>query len=223
MMTAFSAAQAQQPMAPMQMQPAGAPTTNAATKTLPPPIPDTYGRYGKILTPGDEMAHPVKLKMPFPGVGEVKIPNQDELSMRDKLEQLSKLSDADIRLQLELWPAYGKMTLRDEGTMLQRIQDFRDYRTRMAMQKAHDMGLLTLTPEQKVRFEKDYWDQRLQMDHDLAQQFEPILQAREQKLQDNLFREFSSASAGPTVPVPKPPAGAPPKTVVAEPMAQAPR
>jgi hypothetical protein len=175
--------------------------TNAAPVVRPP---DTLGRYGKILTPGDDMGHPLKLKMPFPGVGEVKVPNQDELNMRDKLEQLAKLSDSDIHLQLDQWPAFGKMSLRDEGAMLQRIQDFRDYRTRVAMQKAHDMGLLTLTPEQKVSFEKDYWDKRLQMDRDLAKQFEPVLRAREQKLEDELFREFSSVGPGPMAQAPPP-------------------
>jgi len=94
--------------------------------------------------------------------------------------------------------------------MLQRIQDYRDYHARVALQKANDMGLLSLTPEQKVRFEKDYWDHRLQMDRDLAKQFEPILRAREQKLQDELFREFSSASPGPLAQAPQPGPGGPP-------------
>jgi hypothetical protein len=213
---------AQQPMTPAPMTPA--PTAPAQAKPVPAkalatnpalvvPLPDTLGRYGKILTPSDEMSHPLKLKMPFPGVGEVKVPNQDELNMREKLEQLGQLSDSDIRMQLAKWPAYNVMSLRDEGAMLQRIQDFRDYRTRVAMQKAHDLGLFsTLMPDQKVRFEKDYWDKRLQMDHDLAKQFEPILRAREQKMQDELFREFSSASPGPVVQAPKPPPPAPPPT-----------
>jgi hypothetical protein len=239
-MASFSTAlQAQTPMAPtstVAAQPTPAPAKTPATNAAPPFPPDTLGRYGKILQPGDEVAHPLKLKMPFPGVGEVKIPNQDEVNMRDKLEQLAKLSDADIRLQLNQWPAFGKMTLRDEGTMLQRIQDFRDYRTKVAMQKAHDLGLLsTMTPDQKVRFEKDYWDKRLQMDRDLAKQFEPIFKARQQKLQDELFREFSSASPGPVAQAPKPAPPVPPSVAQAktaasatdtaspQPMAQAPR
>jgi hypothetical protein len=223
---------AQSPMAPMEVTPAPAktPATNAAP-VIPLPPPDTLGRYGKILTPSDEISHPLKLKMPFPGVGEVKVPNPDELNMRDKLEQLAKLSDSDIRLQLAQWPAYGRMNLRDEGGMLQRIQDFRDYRTKVALQKAHDMGLLTLTPDQKVRFEKDYWDKRLQMDHDLAKQFVPIFRAREQKLQDELFREFSAVSVGPVAQAPKPPQTPPPVApikaaavhVLSPPLAQAPR
>lgn len=202
------------PMAPAPMQappaPAKTPATNAAPVVPPVPPPDTLGRYGKILMPSDEMSHPLKLKMPFPGVGEVKVPNPDELNMREKLEQLAKLSDSDIRLQLEQWPAYSRMNLRDEGAMLQRIQDFRDYHTRVAMQKAHDMGLLTLTADQKVRFEKDYWDKRVQMDRDLAKQFEPIFRAREQKLGDELFREFSAVSLVPAMQVPKPPSAPPP-------------
>jgi hypothetical protein len=156
------------------------------------------------------MGHPLKLKMPFPGVGEVKVPNQDEMNMREKLEQLAKLSDEDIHAQLEKWPAYGKMSLRDQGAMLQRIQDFRDYRTNVAKARAHDMGLLTLLPDQQARFEKEYWDKRLQMDHELAKQFEPIFRARQQKLQDELYREFSSPSLSVGPPPPKPPAPAPP-------------
>ena len=159
----------------------------------------------------------------------MKVPNQDELNVRMKLEQLANLSDADIRSQLEQWPAYGKMSLRDEGALLQRIQDFRDFRTKIALQKAHDMGLLTLTQEQKVRFEKDYWDKRLKLDQDLAKQFTPIYVAREQKMQDELFREFSSASQGPMAQVPKP--QMPPPVVTAkaavttsaQPVAQAPQ
>jgi hypothetical protein len=196
---------------PMQVTPAPAktPATNAAPVVRPP---DSLGRYGKILMPSDQVEHPLKLKLPFPGVGEVKVPNPDELNMRDKLEQLAKLSDADIHLQLDQWPAFGNMSLRDQGAMLQRIQDFRDYRSRVAMQKAHDMGLLTLMPDQKARFEKDYWDKRLKMDHDLAKQFDPIFRAREQKLQDELFREFSSVSQGPVVQAPKSTPPVPPPT-----------
>jgi hypothetical protein len=196
------------------------PSATPPPPVLPPLIPDTYGRYGKILLPGDESAHPVKLHMPGPGFGEVKVPRGDELAMREKLEALWKLSDEDIRAQLEQWPAFGKMTLRDEGAMLQRIQDFRDYRTRIAQQRAHDMGLSTLTPEQKARFETEYWDKRMQMDRELCKQFEPVYKAREQKLQDELFREFSTASPGPVPPKPPaPPAVNKPVVVSAPPPA----
>ena len=176
-----------------------APATNAA----PNVPPDTLGRYGKIVTPSDQPEHPLKLKLPFPDAGQVKIPSQDELVMRDKLEQLAMLSDDQIRKQLGKWPAYGKMNLRDQGQMLQRIQDFRDFRTNTAKGKAHDMGLLTLTPDQFARFEKEYWDKRLQMDNDLAKQFEPIYKAREQQMQDDLYREFSALNPAPAAPVPK--------------------
>jgi len=173
--------------------------------------PETLGQYGKILAPGDQPAHPLKLKLPFPDVGQVKIPSPDELVMRDKLEKLAMLSDAEIRAQLDKWPAYGKMTLRDQGLMLQRIQDFRDFRTNVARGKAHDMGLLTLTPAQFDRFQTDYWNKRLAMDNELAKQFTPIYKAREQKMQDELYREFSAVSRGPVAQTPKPAApGAPP-------------
>jgi len=232
---------AQQPMTPAPMAPAQAtsapaktPATNAAPVGLPP---DTLGQYGKILSPSDQMAHPLKLKMPFPGVGEVKVPTQDELTMREKLEQLAKLSDEDIHAQLEKWPAYGKMNLRDQGAMLQRIQDFRDYRSNVAKAKAHDMGLLTLLPDQQARFEKEYWDKRLLMDRNLAKQFDPIIRAAQQKMEGDLFREFSSAGLMPLAQAPKPPqasapvtqnkaAGSVPATNMtqpAQPIAQAPR
>jgi hypothetical protein len=194
---------------PAPTPPAPTAMTNAAP-VLPPA--DTIGQYGKILGPSDEVAHPLKLKTPFfPGLGEVKIPRQDEFTMRDKLEQLAQLSDDEIRKQLDQWPAYSKMNLRDEGLMLQRIQDFRDYRTKTAMQKAHDMGLLTLTVDDKVKFEKAYWIARLQMDKDIAKQVQPIVAQHEQKLKDQLFREFSKASPGPIASVPgnKPPANKP--------------
>jgi hypothetical protein len=233
LMACFSASlRAQQPMAPMQGTPAKTPATSAAPVVAPhPPIPDTLGQYGKILSPSDQVMHPLKLKMPFPDVGEVKIPSQDELNMREKLEQLAKLSDAEIRTQLAQWPAFSKMSLRDEGAMLQRIQDFRDYRSNVAKAKAHEIGLLTLLPDQQARFEMEYWDKRVQMDRDLARQFEPIFKAREQKLKDELFREFSSVNQGPVAQAPKPPpankpAQAPaPATSVVQPMqpiAQAP-
>ena len=181
------------------------PATNAAP-ILPP---DTLGKYGKIVAPGDQPAHPLKLNLPLPTVGEVKIPSADELNMRDKLEQLATLSDADIRSQLAKWPAYGKMSLRDQGSMLMRIQDFRDYRSNVANRKAHDMGLLTLTPEQLAKFEKDYWDKRLVMDHDLAMQFTPIFKAAEQKMRDDLYRKYSVVSQGPIAQAPKPAPSAP--------------
>ena len=201
---------AQQPM--MASTPsAKAPATNA-TSAIPPA---TLGQYGKILAPGDQPAHPLKLRLPFPDVGQVKIPSADELVMRDKLEQLAMLSDADIRTQLDKWPAYGKMTLRDQGSMLMRIQDFRDFRTNTAKAKAHDMGLLTLTPPQFDRFQTEYWNKRLQMDNDLAKQFTPVYRAREQKMQDELYREFSAVSSGPMAQGPKPgaPASKPPGPV----------
>ena len=85
------------------------------------------------------------------GAGEVKVPTPDELSMREKLEQLAKLSDDEIHVQLEQWPAFSKMSLRDQGTTAAAcIQDFRDYRARVAVQTARDLGLRSaLTPDQK--------------------------------------------------------------------------
>jgi hypothetical protein len=220
----------------MSTPPAKAPSTNSAaakppviSPALPPAMQNTLGRYGNILAPGDQVSYPLKLKLPFPSDAEVRVPKPDDLVKRQKLEELARLSDDDLRKQLAQWPAYGKMSLRDQGSMLQRIQDFRDYHARVAQQKAHDMGLLTLTTDQKTKFEKEYWDQRLKLDEDLAKQFQPIYQAREQKMNDALFREFSSSAPAPAPPAPKPaPAGQPVKPVAstvtnaAPPIAQAP-
>jgi hypothetical protein len=206
---------AETPMAPTPAPPAApvkpaspgtaSAKTTATTNAPAAMAPDALNRYGSIIVPSDEAMHPLRLRLPFPGVGEVKVPNQGELTMREKLEQLATLSDDDIHMQLSKWPAYSKMNLRDQASMLARIQDFRDYRSKIAQQKAHDMGLLTLTDEQKKKFEKDYWDNRLKMDRDLARQFEPIYKDREQKFKDELYREYSSTSGVPVAQGPQPP------------------
>ena len=199
------------PKAPVPPPPANKPP--GAPQTPPPPVPDTFNRYGKIWAPSDDVAHPIKLNVQFPGVGEMKIPTQDELNVRDKLEQLATLSDEDIRAQLALWPPYAKMKLADEGQLLMRIQSFKDQRTKIASDKARDLGILdSLTPAQKAKFEKEYWDKRLKMDHELAKQLEPIVKAREQKMDDELFREFSTVGTA----VPPPPAPKPPGTPLAQ-------
>jgi hypothetical protein len=201
--------------------PVHAATTNAAPaapaspapmtgKPAVTPVPEDYfQRYGKILQPGTEPEHPLKLgPTPFPDVGQIKIPTQEELAMRDKLERLVTLSDEDIRQDLEKWPAFSKMSLGDEGLLLMRIQQFKDRRWQVAQKRAHDMGLLTLKPDQFQRFEKEYWDKRLQIDREMAKQFEPIFKAHETEIEEQLFREFST----PGQPVPSAPAKpAPPK------------
>ena len=75
----------------------------------------------------------------------MKVPSQEELSVRDKLEQLATLSDDDIRAQLALWPPYAKMKLADEGQLLMRIQQFKEQRTKIAMDKAHRTRPVELT------------------------------------------------------------------------------
>jgi hypothetical protein len=167
------------------------PEAKAATPTPTPPKEDYFSRYGNILSPGDAAAHPFKLTMPFPDVGEVKVPSQAELKMRDKLEELATLNDDQIREQLQQWPPFSKMSLADEGSMLMRIQQFKDRRHKVAMDARTRLGLSTLTQPQNDQFEKEYWDKRLQMDRDVAKQFEPILHDHEQKFEEDLFRQFS--------------------------------
>jgi hypothetical protein len=99
------------------------------------------------------------------------------------------------------------MSLRDEGQLLMRIQLFKEMRSKVAKDKAHELGLTNLTPDQQARFEKDYWSKRLQVDRELAKQFEPALKAREQKMKEELFREFSTPGVAgvPAPQKPKPP------------------
>jgi hypothetical protein len=191
--------------APSAAKPPAVATAKPAAAPLPPGMQNTLGRYGNIVSPGDQVAYPLRLRLPLPNEAEVHIPKPDDLTKRAKIEALANLSDDDIRKQLAAWPVYVKMSLHDQGAMLQRIQDFRDYHAKVAMQKAHDMGLSTLTPPQQAKFEKEYWDQRLKLDEDLAKQFQPIYQARVQTMDAQLFREFSSAMPGPAPATPKPP------------------
>jgi hypothetical protein len=170
-----------------------APPAPAPAKPVIPPVPvDYFQPYGKILSPGTEPSHPLKLAMPFPDVGQVKIPGADEVALRDKIERLTTLSDDDIRKELANWPAFRQMSLADEGAMLMRIQMFKDHRAKQAQDCAHNLGLLTLTPAQMDKFTQEYWEKRLQMDRDLAKQFAPIYKAREAQLEEQLFREYST-------------------------------
>jgi hypothetical protein len=179
-----------------------------AGKPVIPPVPqDDFQKYGKIIAPGTEPAHPLKLEMPLPDVGQIKIPSQGELDMRAKLEHLITMSDDEIRQALAKWPAFDKMSLADEGAMLMRIQQFKDRRAKIAQDRAHALGLLTLKPDQLARFEQEYWDKRLQIDRDMAKQFEPIFQARETQIEEQLYREFSTP--GKPVPPPAAPAAQP--------------
>ena len=190
------------------------PTASAAPAKNPvPPVQEDYfQRYGKILAPGTEPAHPLKLAMPFPDVGQIKIPSQEEIDMREKLEHLATMSDADIRQDLEKWPAFDKMSLADEGSMLMRIQQFKDRRAKIAQDRAHALGLLTLKPDQLEKFEKEYWDKRMQMDRELAKQFDPVFNAHEAQIEEQLYREFSTPGQHvPPPPAPKPKPPTPPK------------
>lgn len=183
------------------------PPKPAPAKPAPakPAVPEDYfQRYGKILQPGTEPAHPLKLALPVFDIGQVKIPSQEEMNMREKLERLATLSDEDIRQDLEKWPAFSKMSLADEGMMFMRIQQFKDRRARFAQERAHALGLLTLKPNEFDRFEKEYWDKRLQMDRELSKQFEPVFKARESQIEEQLYREFSTP--GKSVPPPPAPA-----------------
>ena len=51
---------------------------------MPPPPEEYFSRYGKILSLSDQPPYPFKLTMPFPGVGEIKVPSKEELDIRQK-------------------------------------------------------------------------------------------------------------------------------------------
>ncbi len=172
---------------------AATPATTAPAKTPPAKASAAPDRYARNAASAG--ATQSRAKLPFPDAGEVKVPTPDEIAMRLKIEALAALSDDEIHTQLMKWPDYSKMTLRDQGALLMRIQDFRDFRSRTAVQAAHDMGLTALTPDQKTKFEKDYWDKRLKMDEDLAKQFGPAFKARQQQMENELVREYSPAPA----------------------------
>ena len=159
LLSGFSALSADLPAsAPTNAPPANVkpPPADASNKPAPPvPPQDPFNRYGNILQPGVEPAHPLRLALPFPDVGEIKLPTQDELTMREKLETLAMLSDDQIRAQLSKWPPFTKMSLRDEALFLARIQDFRDRRSKIAQKEANDLGLPTLSPEQQALFLED--------------------------------------------------------------------
>jgi hypothetical protein len=188
---------------------AGAPTAPPAP--LPPPA-DYQAPYGKILEANNQPPYPFKLNLPPPGFGEVQVPNNEDLDKRGKLDLLTTLSDAEIRAQLEKWPAYSKMSLGDQGAFLMRIQQFRDFRQKVALIKARQLGLLTLNPQQQARFQKEYWQLELQTDRQLVQQLTPLVKAADQKMNEQLFRDFSSPGAlaqnPPAAPKPSPPAAA---------------
>jgi hypothetical protein len=189
-------------MAPAAPAPPANPQAAAGNKPGVPPVPvDYFQRYGKILSAGNEPSHPLKLAMPFPDVGQVKVPGNDELAMREKLERLTTMSDEDIRADLANWPAFKQMSLADEGAMLMRIQMFKDHRAKVAQDRAHALGLLTLKPDQMEKFTNEYWEKRLQMDRDLARQFGPVYKAAEDKMEEQLYREYST----PAKPIPAPP------------------
>jgi hypothetical protein len=184
--------------APATTPPGTQPAAGAKPAPIIPPVPvDYFQRYGKILSPGTEASHPLKLAMPNPDVGQIKIPTGEETALRDKIERLTTMSDEDIRKDLANWPAFKQMSLADEGAMLVRIQQFKDHRAKLAQECAHDLGLLTLSPAQMDRFTQEYWQKRLKLDGDLARQFQPIYQARESKMEEELFREYSTPAKPP--------------------------
>ena len=196
--------QSMQSTAPAAAPPPAAPGTKPAPVVPPVPV-DYFKQYGHILSPGTEPSHPLKLSMPNPDVGQIKIPTPEETALRDKIERLTTMSDEDIRKDLANWPAFKQMSLADEGAMLVRIQQFKDHRAHLAQECAHNLGLLTLNPAQMDRFTQEYWQKRLKMEQELSHQFQPIYLARESKMEEELFREYST----PARPVAPPPSAKP--------------
>ncbi len=65
-------------------------------------------------------------------------------------------------------------------------------------------SLYVLISRARAQFEKEYWARRLPMERDLVKQIEPIVRAREQKMQEELFRKFSTLGQPPVAQNPPP-------------------
>ena len=80
--------------------------------------------------------------MPFPDVGQVKIPGQDEIDMREKLEAARRPCPTRRSASTSTTGRRSrKMNLADEGAMLTRIQMFKDHRAKVAQDRARALGL----------------------------------------------------------------------------------
>lgn len=125
-----------------------------------------------------------------------------EMEMRDKLETLCKLSPQQLDAELQKWPRYQQMDLGERAKILQRIQEFKDRRHKMAENKARELGL-QLTTDQFTTFEQKFWDRRSQADHQLWLEMEPRRKALDQQINTELKQEFA-AYAKPATPAPAP-------------------
>jgi hypothetical protein len=176
----------------------GAPPT---TTPSPAPQPSSF--------PTDA-SHPLKLNFPFGWIGELKLPTKDELIYRDKLETVADLTDLQIRDLLEKWPPYNSMSLSDQGKMLQRIQDFRDRRNKLAQDEAQKLGLTTLSPADQQAFTKLFWLRRRQADEALLADFQAKYDAKQGEIDHEMEQVFA-----PRLPSPKPVSAPTPKPSVA--------
>jgi len=120
------------------------------------------------------------------------IPNRHEVEAREKLQELAKLSDEQLTAELHKWPRYQKMTFGERAKFLQRIQDIRDHRKNMAVNRARELNL-NLNPEQQAAFEKSYWDKKIVAEKQLSAETEPRRKELDEQMNQQLLKEFGSA------------------------------
>ncbi|PTY03520.1 hypothetical protein DB346_06490 [Verrucomicrobia bacterium LW23] len=148
-----------------------------------------------------------------------RVPRRRELDMRDHFLRLSRLSNDEIREQLNRWPPYKKMSLGDQGRLMVRIQEIKDRKRDIALFRARDFNL-TLRPDQEQAFENAYWDKRLAMDRKLFQELEPRRRELEDQMRADLIAQFSNPAARESEPPARPGPGAPPPPPASPPQAQ---
>lgn len=122
--------------------------------------------------------------------------------LRGRLNELAKLSDAEILAQLEKWPPYQRMSLGEKGHLLQRIQDAREFRQKVARRKAGALGLEIPAAEQE-KFTALFWDSKLEMDRRLFEEMEPKRRQYQQEMDAKIlaqFGQYRTASPPPAKP-----------------------
>jgi hypothetical protein len=133
----------------------------------------------------------------------MRAPNEDTLRLRDRLNALAQLSDAELQKELEQWTPYRQMGIGEKGQLLTRIQHMREVRVQLAQRKAAQLGL-KLSDEQFKEFTEAFWQAKLEMERKLWEEMEPRRNQLQQELEATLKARFGSAAV--PAPSPAPPA-----------------
>jgi hypothetical protein len=174
----------------------------AAAVLLSSELPPAQGQTkpGAIQSPAaGSMASNTDPDHTLPQSGEprhVHVPSRHDVEAREKLQVLVRLTDEQLTAELHKWPRYQKMSFGEKAKFLQRIQDIRDHRKNAAANRARELNL-NLTPEQQITFEKSYWDKKLQSERALSKETEPRRKELDEQMNQQLLKEFGSASNPP--------------------------